>query len=51
MKIRNVSHTLAGADPAAFALALEVAYELHATVLTVMSSRKALRCRWNSSAT
>lgn len=30
MKIRNVSHTLTGADPAAFALALEVAYELHA---------------------
>lgn len=30
MKIRNVSHTLTGADPAALALALEVAYELHA---------------------
>ncbi|MGW3423575.1 hypothetical protein [Streptomyces phaeochromogenes] len=30
MKIRNVSHTLTGADPAAFGLALEVAYELHA---------------------
>ena len=30
MKIRNVSHTVTGADPAGFALALEVAYELHA---------------------
>ena len=30
MRIKNVSHTAAGSDPAGFALALEVAYELHA---------------------
>lgn len=28
--IKQVSHTVAGTDPAGFALALEVAYELHA---------------------
>jgi hypothetical protein len=28
--IKQVSHTVAGADPAGFALALEVAYALHA---------------------
>ncbi|MEU6353530.1 hypothetical protein ABZ896_30100 [Streptomyces sp. NPDC047072] len=28
--IQQVSHTVAGTDPAGFALALEVAYELHA---------------------
>ncbi|WP_151483064.1 hypothetical protein [Streptomyces albicerus] len=28
--IKNVSHTVAGADPAGFALAVEVAYALHA---------------------
>lgn len=27
--IQQVSHTVAGTDPAGFALALEVAYELH----------------------
>ena len=30
MKIRTVSRTVADTDPAAYALALEVAYELHA---------------------
>lgn len=30
--IKQVSHTVAGADPAGFALALDVAYELHAPV-------------------
>ncbi|WP_405871480.1 MULTISPECIES: hypothetical protein [unclassified Streptomyces] len=30
--IKQVSHTVAGTDPAGFALALEVAYELHAPV-------------------
>jgi hypothetical protein len=30
MMIKNVSHTVAGTDPAGFALALEVAYALHA---------------------
>lgn len=28
--IKQVSHTVAGTDPAGFALALEVAYALHA---------------------
>ncbi|MEU6146576.1 hypothetical protein ABZ848_40300 [Streptomyces sp. NPDC047081] len=28
--IKQVSHTVTGTDPAGFALALEVAYELHA---------------------
>jgi hypothetical protein len=28
--IKQVSHTVAGTDPAGFALALDVAYELHA---------------------
>ena len=28
--IKQVSHTVAGTDPAGFTLALEVAYELHA---------------------
>ncbi|PAZ13221.1 hypothetical protein CLM62_25300 [Streptomyces sp. SA15] len=28
--IKQVSHTVTGIDPAGFALALEVAYELHA---------------------
>jgi hypothetical protein len=30
--IKQVSHTVAGTGPAGFALALEVAYELHAPV-------------------
>ncbi|MGW0334543.1 hypothetical protein ACWD0J_22195 [Streptomyces sp. NPDC003011] len=30
--IKQVSHTVTGTDPAGFALALEVAYELHAPV-------------------
>ncbi|MXM68476.1 hypothetical protein GR925_34975 [Streptomyces sp. HUCO-GS316] len=30
--IEQVSHTVAGTDPAGFALALEVAYALHAPV-------------------
>jgi hypothetical protein len=30
--IKQVSHTVAGTDAAGFALALEVAYELHAPV-------------------
>jgi len=30
--IKQVSHTVAGTDPAGLALALEVAYELHAPV-------------------
>lgn len=30
--IKQVSHTVAGADPAGFALALDVAYALHAPV-------------------
>jgi hypothetical protein len=30
--IKQVSHTVAGLDPAGFTLALEVAYELHAPV-------------------
>ncbi|MGW2522522.1 hypothetical protein ACWC09_37125 [Streptomyces sp. NPDC001617] len=30
--IKQVSHTVAGTDPAGFALALAVAYELHAPV-------------------
>ena len=30
--IKQVPHTVAGADPAGFALALAVAYELHAPV-------------------
>jgi hypothetical protein len=30
--IKQVSHTVAGTDPAGFALALEVAYELHPPV-------------------
>ncbi|MFL1901532.1 hypothetical protein [Streptomyces tauricus] len=30
MQIKTVSHTLAGADPAGFTLALAVAHELHA---------------------
>ncbi|MGW0754939.1 hypothetical protein ACWD1Y_00325 [Streptomyces sp. NPDC002814] len=30
--IKQVSHTVTGADPAGFALAVEVAYELHAPV-------------------
>jgi len=30
--IKQVSHTVAGTDPAGFALALEVAYALHAPV-------------------
>ncbi|MEV1083891.1 hypothetical protein AB0I98_37730 [Streptomyces sp. NPDC050211] len=30
--IQQVSHTVTGADPAGFALAVEVAYELHAPV-------------------
>ncbi|KOU56734.1 hypothetical protein ADK57_41375 [Streptomyces sp. MMG1533] len=32
--IKQVSHTVAGTDPAGFALALEVAYELHAPETT-----------------
>ncbi|MCX4699749.1 hypothetical protein OG252_27565 [Streptomyces sp. NBC_01352] len=31
---KQVSHTVAGTDPAGFALALEVAYALHAPVTT-----------------
>ncbi|MGW0418091.1 hypothetical protein [Streptomyces sp. NPDC003015] len=31
--IKQVSHTVAGTDPAGFALALEVAYALHAPAL------------------
>ncbi|MET7478565.1 hypothetical protein ABZT17_29955 [Streptomyces sp. NPDC005648] len=31
--IQQVSHTVAGAGPAGFALALEVAYELHAPLV------------------
>ncbi|WP_282702893.1 hypothetical protein [Streptomyces sp. CC219B] len=32
--IKQVSHAIADADPASLALALEVAYELHAPVTT-----------------
>ncbi|WP_199924566.1 hypothetical protein [Streptomyces sp. WM6386] len=33
--IKQVSHTVAGTDAAGFALALEVAYELHAPTVAV----------------